>query len=298
MHARLARWRGRLRHLIYGLPPYDPSSEHAVTPPLQSGLARMSDFEQPWCRRHMQVMCGPQTRLMSLFHRKFWEIASCTQALDERGMLVPGMTGLTFGVGREPLPSVFAARGCRIIATDQAPEGATDWAKGGQHCSALEQLWLPAYLSADDFHERVTFRAVDMNAIPEDLHESADFVWSLCSMEHLGSLEHGTHFVLNSLRCLKPGGWAFYTTEFNVSDEVHTLEAPNLSLYRRCDIEDMVRRVEEAGGDVLPRDYSIGAHPYDWQVAAPPYPRRKPHVKVSTGGFVVTCVRLIIQRRP
>jgi hypothetical protein len=289
--------RAKLRHLIYGLPPYDPAAEHAVTPPLECGLSRMADFDEPWCKRHMQIICGPHTRFRSLVHRKYWEIASCMQALEERGMLVPGKTGLVFGVGREPLPSIFAARGCRIIATDQAPEGAEDWTATGQHASALDQLWRREYVSKEDFHQRVSFRAVDMNQIPEDLHDTADFVWSLCSLEHLGSLENGIRFVVDSLRCIKPGGWGVYTAEFNVSDEVRTIEAANLCAFRRSDIEELVRRVEEAGGTVLPRDYSIGGHAYDWYISAPPYPPRKPGLKVRLGEFVLTCIRLIIQRR-
>lgn len=289
--------RAKLRHLIYGLPPYDPAAEQAVTPPLECALARMEDFDEPWCHKQMQLICGPHTRFSSLVNRKLWEVASCLQAFEERGMLAPGKTGLVFGVGRERLPSLFAARGCRIVATDQASDKTGDWTGTGQHCSALEQLWLREYLSAEHFYERVSFRPVDMNDIPADLHESADFLWSLCSLEHLGSLENGIRFVVNSLRCLKPGGWAFHTTEYNLSDEYRTIERPNLCVFRRSDIEEMVRRVEEAGGTVLPRDYSIGAHPYDWQLSAPPHPRLKPNLRLRLAGVVMTSIRLIIQRR-
>jgi hypothetical protein len=289
--------RAKLRHLVYGLPPYDPSVEQAVTPPLECGLCRMADFDEPWCKRHMQIICGPHTRFRSLVHHKYWELASCIQAFKERGMLQPGKTDLVFGVGREPLPSIFAARGCHIIATDQPPEGAHDWTSTGQHSANLDQLWRREYVSEEVFRQRVTFRPVDMNAIPHDLHDAADFMWSLCALEHLGSIENGIRFVVNSLRCVKPGGWVFHTTEFNVGDEVRTLEAPNLCAFRRGDIEEMVRRVQQAGGTVLPRNYSIGSHLYDWHVSAPPYPPRAPGLKVRVGDFVLTCIRLIIQRR-
>jgi hypothetical protein len=71
-------------------------------------------------------------------HRKFWEFAYISQCLEERGMLQPGRRGLGFGVGREPLASVFAKRGCAIVATDLAANAATrlGWAQSNQHASA------------------------------------------------------------------------------------------------------------------------------------------------------------------
>jgi SAM-dependent methyltransferase len=296
MPAVLVKVRAKLRHLMYGLPPIDPSAETAVTAPLECALARMEDFDQPWCHKQMQLVCGPHTRFTSLVSRKLWEMVSCIQALEERGMLAPGKTGLVFGVGRERLPSLFASRGCKIVATDQASDETGDWTTTGQHCSALDQLWLREYLSAEDFKECVTFRPVDMNAIPDDLYESADFIWSLCSLEHLGSLENGIRFVEESLRCLRPGGWAFHTTEFNLSNERQTIERENLSVYRRCDIERMAASVEQAGGTMLPRDYSIGAHPGDWRLSESSQSKLQSNLRSTLAGVVMCPIRIVIQR--
>lgn len=51
-------------------------------------------------------------------HRKYWEWVYITQSLWENGYLKPGNKGLVFGVGVEPLPSLFASMGCEILATD------------------------------------------------------------------------------------------------------------------------------------------------------------------------------------
>ena len=44
-------------------------------------------------------------------------------------------------------------------------------------------------------------------------------------------------FVINSMRVLKPGGVAVHTTEFNLSSNDDTIEARDLCVYRRRDIE-------------------------------------------------------------
>jgi hypothetical protein len=51
-------------------------------------------------------------------NREDWEFAFIFEALNERGLLREGKTGLGFACGKEPLPSIFASCGCRIVATD------------------------------------------------------------------------------------------------------------------------------------------------------------------------------------
>jgi 2-polyprenyl-3-methyl-5-hydroxy-6-metoxy-1,4-benzoquinol methylase len=69
-----------------------------------------------------------------------------------------------------------------------------------------------------DFKARVSYRTLDMNFIPDDLHGKFDFVWSTCSVEHVGSILLGQRFIINTLNLLKPGGIAIHTVEFNLSD--------------------------------------------------------------------------------
>ena len=69
-------------------------------------------------------------------HRKIWEFCFIAQALDERGMLARGRRGLGFAVGTEPLPAMFASRGCAIVATDLATA-----VVAGVIVSALAYAW-------------------------------------------------------------------------------------------------------------------------------------------------------------
>jgi hypothetical protein len=116
-------------------------------------------------------------------------------------MLEPGRLGLAFGVGKEKLPSLFAKRGCKILATDQSFDSAVvgGWSATQQHAANVEALTYPDICPIDVFKNQVEFDEVDMNDIPERLSGQFDFCWSACSFEHLGSLERGLKFVENSM---------------------------------------------------------------------------------------------------
>ena len=105
------------------------------------------------------------------FHRKQWEFGYLMQALHERGCLDLGKRGVGFAVGREALPSNFAAQGCAVLATDLAATDsrAAGWAESGEWSSTADVLNKRGLCDPALFRERVTFRPVDMNHIPRDL---------------------------------------------------------------------------------------------------------------------------------
>lgn len=183
-------------------------------------------------------------------HRKLWEWCFIAQALDERGILRPGRRGLGFAVGKEPLSALFAGKGCKILATDLDSGEAAEkgWISTDQHGASLDAVNEDRLIDHELFRRQVEFQFVDMNAIPDDLLDGAfDFVWSSCSFEHLGSLRHGLQFVLNAMACLKPGGIAVHTTEFNVSSDTDTIDSGPTVLYRRCDLEWLAAQLEREG---------------------------------------------------
>jgi SAM-dependent methyltransferase len=233
-------------------------------------------------------------------HRKLWEWGFIAQALAERKMLQPGRRGLGFAVGSEPLASLFAARGCEVVATDLDPAAAagdqTRWMDTGQHAASLALLNGRGICPPAAFAERVTLRYVDMRDVPADL-SGFDFVWSSCSFEHLGSLEHGQKFIERMCDCLRPGGVAVHTTEFNVtSDDSTVAEGPDV-FFRRRDIEEMAERVAAKGVRLLPRDYSPGTAPEDEYVDQVPFYNRGVHLKLEYLGHVITSIGLIFEKR-
>jgi hypothetical protein len=231
-------------------------------------------------------------------HRKTWEWCYIAQALDERGLLQPGRRGLVFAAGQEPLPALFAARGCDIVATDldRRRAAAAGWVKSNQHADSLGALQRPDLCQPGEFRRRVTFRLVDMNHIPADLRDF-DFVWSACSLEHLGSLSLGEQFIYNSLACLKATGCAVHTTEYNVSSNTHTADYRSTVLCRRCDVERIARNVTACGHWMAPLDLRTGDLPLDQVVDAPPY-RCDPHLKLlQRKKYVCTLVGMIAEKR-
>jgi hypothetical protein len=226
-----------------------------------------------------------------------WEFFYISQSLFERGLLNQGRTGLGFGVGREPLPALFASLGCTIVATDQAPEDArkAGWEETRQHAANLAALERPEICAPETFRERVSFEVVDMNFIPAHLTGRFDFCWSACCFEHLGSLEYGLRFVENSINTLTLGGVAVHTTEFNLSSKTSTLESKGLSIYRKCDIEALRNRLEQAGHHIEPLDLNQGTTLIDSYVDLPPY-RNEPHLRLRIGEYDCTSIGLIITR--
>lgn len=256
-----------------------------------STVCRQEHFEHPahsyWAHR---------MGVGNAFHRKAWEATFITQVLFERNMLNKG-SGLGFAVGQELLPAFFASQGNAVVATDMAVENAqkAGWLDTGQHSDGKERL-LRGSCPPDLFDALVEYRTVDMNHIPMDL-VGFDFCWSACALEHLGSIRAGVEFIERSMECLRPGGFAVHTTEFNQSSNSDTLETGSTVLFRRRDLEELVARLTALGHIVGPLDLDPGAQALDRYVDLPPY-RVTPHLKLAIQGYVCTSVGLIIQRNP
>ena len=257
---------------------------------LLSKPCRQSDLETP-AFGHWIAQMRETPRLT----RKLWEWCYTAQALHERGVLGPGKRGLGFAVGREPLVSLFASLGCTIQATDQEAglAAAANWIQTNQHSEDLSQLNPRALCPPAEFANRVAFRAVDMNHIPADLTDF-DFLWSCCALEHTGTLDSGIAFVLRAMDCLKPGGVAVHTTEFNVSSAGETITCGPSVLYRQSDLEGLARQLQRAGHSIdlqFPEDTGAA----DFFVDYPPYGRGS-HLKVLFEGYTVTAFGLIVEK--
>ncbi len=272
-------------------PPLVPG-QPAVSAFPTATLCRQSSFEEPyfsfWAAR-----LGEGLR----YHRKLWEFVFICQVLWERGAVKPGARGLGFGVGLEPLPAFFASEGCEVVATDLSPDRAVaaGWAQSAQYAIEKEALKRPLVCPDDTLFERnVSLRHCDMNAIPSDLTDF-DFCWSACALEHLGSIEKGLDFVVNSVGCLKPGGWAVHTTEFNLGSNEETVDEMSTVLFRRRDLEGLAERLNAAGHHAAVFDFEPGHGVLDQYVDLPPY-RGEPHLAAALTGFAATSIGIIVQR--
>ena len=228
-------------------------------------------------------------------HRKVWEFCYIAQALSERGLLSPGKRGLGFAVGQEPLTALFADSGCEILATDLGTAEASKggWVETAQHADSLDVLNKRGICVPDVFQRQVRFRSVDMRDLPDDLG-SFDFIWSSCSLEHLGSLALGEKFVFESLKYLVPGGWAVHTTEYNLSSDSATVSEGHTVLFRKRDIQRIAKRLRRLGHHIE-LDFTEGRLPADQVIDQPPYTHQV-HLKLSMLGHIVTSFGLIIRK--
>ncbi|MFC5401655.1 SAM-dependent methyltransferase [Cohnella soli] len=258
---------------------------------LQSQLCREQDFTMPWFT-HACTKLRENMR----FHRKLWEWCYIYEALRERDMLLPFRKGLGFGVGKEPLAAAFAAQGTEIVATDLDVDNAKTqgWVDTNQHANTLADLNGKGLCDPHQFANLVSYETADMNRISDKFTGQFDFTWSSCSFEHLGSIELGKRFIVNQMKCLRPGGVAVHTTEFNLTSNEETLEMPILVIYRRKDIEAMADELRREGYRIT-IDYTAGAGPFESYVDLPPY-NNPVHLRLMLGQFVSTSIGLIIEK--
>ncbi|MHB8886177.1 MAG: class I SAM-dependent methyltransferase [Methylovirgula sp.] len=273
--------------------------------PVHVGLhckpSTQADLESDWVAYWCQELKTPV-----IFHRKLWELAYVLQALHDAEVLRSEARGLGFGCGAEPIASYLAARGVTVVATDLRPDAreAKGWVDTGQHASTPEITFHPHLVTKDVFEAKVRHRFVDMTAIPDDLHDF-DFCWSICALEHLGSIENGMNFVIAAMKTLRPGGIAVHTTEFNFLDDQRTLDNWPTVLFQRAHFEAMAERLRASGNEVALLDFDVGTKPLDRFIDVPPYAHDWPehlrhwggesaHLKLSIDGFASTCFGLII----
>jgi hypothetical protein len=221
-------------------------------------------------------------------NRKLWEYLYILNALELYAGLAPGRRGLGFGVGRERLVPLLAAGGCRLVATDYVPE---DERSLGWEARGIDDLFDEEVCPRDELLRNVTFRHVDMNRIPPDL-TGFDFLWSCGALEHIGGIEPGLAFVEAAMACLKPGGIAVHTTEFNLVSDERTLESPGMSFYRRQDIERLGRRLRQQGHGIA-LNFTKGATVADLHVDREPY-HYPLSINALVGAFVITSLGLIV----
>lgn len=267
----------------------DPS----FPPNVRSRLCTQAQLYEPWFNSWCDVFGEPP-----LFHRKSWEFAYVAEVLDSLGQLEPGRRALGFGVGREPLVSAFASRDVQVVATDLDPEAkeAMGWVRSDQHSFGIESMLRSEVCDPAKFRELVSWRGVDMRAIPKDLTQF-DFCWSVCALEHLGSLANGMEFIESSISTLAPGGIAVHTTEYNMNSNDETVESGPTVIYRQRDLMELKDRLEASGHQVAAFDLSPGEGLLDQYVDIPPY-ADEPCLRFLYSSYTLTSVAIVVRARP
>jgi len=276
------------------------------TAALGTAICRYEHFESPWFARWNALVDRELREIIALqgardghprFHRKAWEWCAVLAAIDARGLLRPGVRALGFAVGTEPVASILAAHEVDVVATDlpAGEKNVRQWS-AAQHAASLEAVYKPNLVDRALFDRHVRFEPLDMNK-PFALEEkSFDLIWSCCAFEHLGTLERGLDFVARSSRLLKPGGFAFHTTEYTVTSNDKTLERGEVVFYRRRDIEELDRRLRRDGRTLEPADFFAGSARDDLVFDRAPYYREpdRQHIKLEFSNHIITSALIVV----
>ncbi len=282
-------------------PPRDVKSPPTVL--LRSKASTQADIESDWV-----AYWAGQMKTGVVYHRKLWELCYVLQAIHQHGHMIPQAKGLGFGCGEEVLPSYLAARGVEVTVTDLPPEDARvkGWTETGEYTASLEKAFHSNLVDRASFDRKVRLLYVDMANIPNDLRDY-DFCWSICALEHLGSIASGLDFIENSLKTLKPGGLAVHTTEFNFFNDRETIDNWVTVLFQRKHFQQIAERLRAQGHSVAELDFDVGNQILDKFIDIPPYYTELPksireswspsaHLKLVCDGFVITCFGLIIRK--
>lgn len=287
----------RLAPTIY-LPPIGVHHTSPELPFMQYSTCSAADFYHP---RFTEI--AAEMGIPPLLHRKFWEWAYIVHIAQSRGVVAPGKRALGFGVGTERMPALFAKGGMDVTATDapQSVDNAQGWSSTGQYSNAIEALPYNGILDKETFLQRVRFQECDMNNIGDDV-QGYDFCWSSCALEHLGSLQLGMDFIINSVeKTLKVGGIACHTTELNLSSNGDTVESGDTVLYRRKDLDALIAELRARGHKVDEFIVAPDTHFLDGYVDTPPFATPTPttgpaHLKLELYGYACTSVGITVQR--
>lgn len=258
-----------------------------------SSICTAEDIESFEYKSIIQNVLKEQVR----YHRKQWEHVFIVKHLQDKARL-PGSRGLGFGVGKEPLSSLFASFGSKILATD-LPTSSSDseiWNSTSQYSSSLSDLYIERLINHDEFIRHCTYQPLDMNdfgAIPS----SYDFHWSSCVIEHIGSKKAAFSFLVESASRLNPGGLAVHTTELCMQPDNRGIDQPGCCVFTVEDLEVLSLTLEDAdiGCRLKPLVISQSAHPLNYHIDTPPYSDDL-HLRLLLLGIFVTSVGLIIEK--
>ncbi len=293
------------RELQKKLPVADKTT--AQSHEISSRATTQNDVEAQWFAH----WCG-ELNIPVTYHRKIWEFCFLLQTLHDANLLNKGLNALGFGCGEEPIPSYLASIGATVTVTDLDPDSVKGmgWAETGQHTDSLAKSWYPDIVDQKTFNENVSLRYVDMNNIPADL-AGYDVCWSICALEHLGSIRKGLDFIKNSLNTLRDGGWAIHTTEFNYLSSDKTTDNWQTVLFLRSHFELVRDELKAQGHFVAPMNFDVGNRPLDRFIDIPPFSfgegwltkeqwgnvGQAAHLKLTVDGFPSTCFGIAVQKR-
>ena len=180
------------------------------------------------------------------FHTKQWEYAQLLETVRQLAPNAETMVGL--GCGVEPTIAYLAESAKELVTTD---------------LYGMPGAWKYAQSRPDQvFPNLRNLRVHSMNMRHIDLPpESADFLWSLCAVEHAGKTDQVVDVVRQAGKLLRPGGVFFLSTEYTFDENpFYAPGSPSGTLYLTRSI--LKRFFTETGLHLYaPLDLRLSTHP-------------------------------------
>jgi SAM-dependent methyltransferase len=174
-------------------------------------LCDLRDFNDPTLRERIRDIVPGYDPAAEL-RRKFWEYAMLTLFLEDVGKLTDDTAALSVGAGHEEVLYWLANKLGRVVATDIY--GEATFAESDD-----TMLSDPARYAPYPYREeRLEVHNMDARSLGFD-DEAFDFVFSLSSIEHFGSMKDVERGAREIGRVLRPGGYAFIVTECLLSPD-------------------------------------------------------------------------------
>jgi SAM-dependent methyltransferase len=170
-------------------------------------LCDLRDFDDPDVRARINDI-SPGVEPPTHLHRKHWEFAMLTLFLEDFGLLREDARVLSVGAGHETVLFWLANRVGKVVATDIYGEGS--FSEGEADRTMLTDAASFAPYPYRESHLEVRHMDARELEFPDD---SFDAVFSLSSIEHLGSWADIRRSAQEMGRVLRPGGAAFVVTE-------------------------------------------------------------------------------------
>ena len=103
---------------------------------------------------------------------------------------------------------------------------------------------------------------------------------------------------MNMIRCLKPGGVAVHTTEFNLSSDVDTIEYGGSVIWRRRDVEEIKDYFNGIGCNMEVSFYRTNNEANNY-IDMPPFKGEwKPyHMNLVIDGYLSTSIAFVIRNK-
>lgn len=233
-----------------------------------------------------------------VMHRKQWEYIFLLKILDT----LPNVhRALGFAVGEEPTVSYLASKNISVTATDLPPsaDAASDWHDTNQLMLSASQMNQRHIARDEQMSKFVSQEYIDMNKVEDSKawkkSGTWDLVWSICSVEHTGSIRKALDFMDKSLSLLGTGGTLVHTTEFNIASLDDTVTTGGTVLFRKKDVDAFYTCAKAKGYEMSQPCFDVSTGAIDREYDTPPYSHDR-HLRLEIDKFISTCVGMVVRK--